>query len=74
MAEQAAELEKMNYSESYGNDYYEHDMAPAQEPVLNVTDEDIQRELDEIKQLDAKKRRLESRVTGMERDLGGLLR
>ena len=39
-----------------------------------VTDEDIAREEDEIRDLEKKKRELEERVSGMERDLGGLLR
>ena len=38
-----------------------------------VTDEDIERELEEIKDLERRKRALEDRVTGMERDLGGLM-
>ena len=41
---------------------------------IQVTEEDIQNELEEIAELEKKKRVLEERVSGMERDLGGLLR
>jgi len=39
-----------------------------------VTDEDLAREEEEIRDLEKKKKELEERVSGMERDLGGLLR
>lgn len=39
-----------------------------------VTDEDLAREEEEIRELERKKKELEERVSGMERDLGGLLR
>ena len=39
-----------------------------------ITDEDLAREEEEIRDLERKKKELEERVTGMERDLGGLLR
>ena len=39
-----------------------------------VTAEDIQKEEEAIRDLEIKKRTLEDRVSGMERDLGGLLR
>lgn len=54
----------------------EDDFSPvpvAQPDPPDVTDEDIERELAEIRELERKKRALEERVTGMERDLGGLL-
>lgn len=40
----------------------------------HVTEEDIRRENDEIRELEKKKRQLEERVKEMERDLGGLRR
>ena len=40
----------------------------------NVTEEDIRRENDEIRELEKKKQQLEERVKEMERDLGGLRR
>lgn len=39
-----------------------------------VTDEDLRCEEEEIGELERKKKELEDRVSGMERDLGGLLR
>ena len=43
-------------------------------PQFQITEEDIQRENEEIEELEKKRRLLEDRVSGMERDLGGLLR
>ena len=40
----------------------------------HVTEEDIRRENDEIRELEKKKQQLEERVKEMERDLGGLRR
>lgn len=73
-AEQSAQLEQMNLSHPYESDG--EDMlaeAPEPEPV-DVTDEDLERELEEIRELEKKKQQLEARVSGMERDLGGLMR
>lgn len=39
-----------------------------------ITVEDLEKEEQEIRELERKKRALEDRVSGMERDLGGLLR
>lgn len=61
---------------SYGDqdDDDNYTPAPGSHPETpTVTDEDIERELAEIKELEKKKRALEERVTGMERDLGGLM-
>ena len=46
----------------------------AEEASIPLTKEDLEREEEEIKELERKKRGLEDRVTGMERDLGGLMR
>ena len=69
--DQAAQLERMNRSDSYD---YHHGIENVQQQTLEVSDEDIERELQEIRELERRKRALEDRVTGMERDLGGLLR
>jgi predicted RNase H-like nuclease (RuvC/YqgF family) len=68
VAEQAAQLEQMNYKveedveiESYAR------------PV-EVTDEDLERELEEIRELELRKQMMEERVRAMEGDIGGLLR
>lgn len=39
-----------------------------------MTEEDLKREEENIKELEFKKRTLEDRVNGMEKDLGGILR
>lgn len=72
VATNTAELESMRHS--YDDD--EDSFLPAPEAhseALQVTDEDIERELAEIHDLERRKRALEERVTGMERDLGGLI-
>ncbi|KAL4786437.1 DASH complex subunit Spc34 [Aspergillus varians] len=67
-----AELESM--SRSYDDDYDDFDNRGSQNPeVTDITDADLDRELEEIRELERKKRSMEARVNGMERDLGGLL-
>lgn len=73
VSDQAAQLEQMNYSQSYNSDDNYHAQEPVQ-PANDATDEDIQRELEEIRDLEKRKRALEDRISGMDRDLGGLLR
>lgn len=46
--------------------------AATEDPEIIV--DDLQKEEEEIRELENKKRGLEDRVSGMERDLGGLLR
>lgn len=72
VAMNSAELEQM--SRSYGDDYDDYDIATISQPEIpDVTDEDIARELEEIRELERRKRVLEERVSGMEKDLGGLV-
>jgi hypothetical protein len=72
VAANAAELEQMRHS--YGDDENDYASMPTPQPdAPNVTDEDIERELAEIRELERRKRALEARVTGMDRDLGGLM-
>jgi chromosome segregation ATPase len=71
VATNTAELESMRHS--YDDDEDDFSPAPEAQPELEVTDEDIERELAEIQDLERRKRTLEERVTGMERDLGGLI-
>jgi type I restriction-modification system DNA methylase subunit len=69
VARNTAELEQMSHS--YGDEYddYDNSTTTAQE----VTDADIEREMEEIRELERRKRALEARVSGMEKDLGGLM-
>ncbi|KAJ5884966.1 hypothetical protein N7495_009476 [Penicillium taxi] len=71
VATNTAELENMRQSYEDDDQY-----APATVPrsdIPEVTDEDIEQELAEIRHLERRKRELEARATGMERDLGGLV-
>ncbi|EEH03592.1 conserved hypothetical protein [Histoplasma capsulatum G186AR] len=79
IAEQAAQLQRMNRSQDYSSDYDPAELETSTE-VLNaevsphVTEEDLRREILEIHELEARKQKLEERMTGMERDLGELMR
>lgn len=77
VARQARELERLNRPEDWEGDTI--DDGEAQEDEDNgeeivVTEADLRREEEEIKELERKKKELEDRVSGMERDLGGLMR
>ena len=78
VAKQTAQLTKMNGKKEGRNDYEEEDseeQGPDEAtPGFHITEEDLQKELIEIEELEKKKHLLEDRVSGMERDLGGLLR
>ncbi|KAI1939360.1 hypothetical protein LOZ66_002672 [Ophidiomyces ophidiicola] len=69
VADQAEQLERMNHLDAYESDEATQHAQPS---TVDVTDEDIQRERDEIAELENRKRVLERRVNGMERDLEGL--
>jgi len=74
---QVRELERMNRGERWEEDMEDEEDEEEEgggDFEVEVTDEDLRREEDEIRELEAKKRALEERVKGMERDLGGLLR
>ncbi|KAJ5692154.1 hypothetical protein N7462_001577 [Penicillium macrosclerotiorum] len=70
VATNAAKLEQMRHGYEDDEDEY---ASPSQPDIPEVTDAEIERELAEIRELERKKRSLEERVTGMERDLGGLM-
>ncbi|CAL5866541.1 uncharacterized protein PFLUO_LOCUS750 [Penicillium psychrofluorescens] len=71
VATNTAELAQMSHG--YGDDDDDYSVPVSQPEAPEVTDEEIQQELAEIQELELKKRALEERVTGMERDLGGLM-
>ena len=83
IAKQMIQLEKMNRSK-HGPGYADYDEENDDADVIEkngettqayvVTEEDLKREDGDIRELEKKKRTLEERVSGMERDLGGLLR
>lgn len=73
VATNTSELERMSHF--YVDEYDDCDTRGALQPdTVDITDDDIQRELDEIRDLEQKKRTMEDRVNGMDRDLGGLMR
>lgn len=83
VAKQQAQLTKMSKRASgeyddRGEDEDEKEDENVNEDMqaeeLHVTQEDLDREMEEIRLLEEKKRVLEERVSGMENDLGGLLR
>lgn len=75
VADQTAQLQAMNRPTSrtgYSDDGKAED--DAGEVSIPLTREDLEREEQEVKELERKKKGLEDRVEGMERDLGGLMR
>jgi hypothetical protein len=75
VAEQTTQLNRMNKpSEFEDEESGEEEEEPTVEPVPAMTAEELQQEQEEIEELERKKRALEERVSGMERDLGGLMR
>ena len=78
VSKQQSKLERLNKVSDFGShsqdedgDYDEQSMHQAEGP--SVTEEDLRLEEQEVRELEMKKRSLEERVTGMEKDLGGLL-
>ena len=75
--QQQSKLNRFNSGSGYENVDDELDgMAPESEPVSTriLTEADIEAEESEIRELEARKKALEDRVSGMEKDLEGLLR
>lgn len=79
VAHQTKKLSRMNRSKDgvNGNNEFngsEGELALVAGDHRRVTQEDLEKEADEIRELEKKKLALESRVRGIERDLGGLSR
>ena len=88
ISKQTGQLARMNRSKSFANGSDDDNDDDEQEDAsvgnthkvsemseeFQITAEDFKKEEEEIRELERKKRALEDRVTGMERDLGGLLR
>ncbi|KAI9815156.1 MAG: hypothetical protein M1832_005558 [Thelocarpon impressellum] len=76
VSRQTAQLDRRNrphdFDDEDDDDDYRADLDDG--GAAEITDEDLRREEEDIKELEKKKRALEDRVSGMERDLGGLLR
>jgi hypothetical protein len=74
VSKQQSLLERRNRSIEF-NDEAENDPRTINgDNTVMLTEQDFQNEENEIRELEAKKKALEERVSGMERDLGGLLR
>jgi predicted nucleic acid-binding Zn-ribbon protein len=79
IAKQTTQLDRMNRRDTHEEEDEPYDdpddgevqTLPEQVPI---TAEDIEREEEELRELEKKKRGLLDRVSSMERDLGGLLR
>ncbi|KAF1832407.1 DASH complex, subunit Spc34, partial [Decorospora gaudefroyi] len=72
LAEQQTQLGKLNRSRG---DFMDEDVNEAEEqpePPAPLTEQDLRREEDEMRQLERKKRELEDRVHSMSRDISGL--
>lgn len=68
-------MERINQAYDKDNDFdFAEQQPPQQQQDTHVTDEDIERELEEIRELERRKRTLEERMTGIDRDIGGLMR
>lgn len=75
----AKQSEALAGRKGYGNVEDEDDNEDQDEPMQDVaytamSAEDIEAEEKEVRELEAKKKALEERVAGMEKDLGGLMR
>jgi len=82
VSKQTGQLAKLKKSTSFGEESDDLDdgidsgttEVPAASEEAQNSVEDFRTEQEEIQELEKKKRALEDRVAGMERDLGGLLR
>jgi len=78
VANQSAQLRSMSRPSNFDAEDAEDDVfqnvAPQRMEEQRLTHEDIQREEESVRELERRKRTLEERVSGMEKDLGGILR
>jgi len=79
IAKQTSQLDRMNRRDTHRDDDEPYndpddDKLPTLPEQAHITAEDIEREEEEMRELEKKKRGLLDRVSSMERDLGGLLR
>ncbi|KAF2687892.1 DASH complex, subunit Spc34 [Lentithecium fluviatile CBS 122367] len=72
IAEQTEQLSRLNRSRGY--DDVEPDEVRVETVAPIMTDEDLRREEEEVRQLERKKKGLEDRVSSMGRDISGVLR
>jgi hypothetical protein len=70
LAEQTTQLSKLNRNRDFLDEEEEVEEEPPEAPPLS--EEDLLREEEEMRELERKKRALESRVQSMSRDISGL--
>lgn len=73
IADQAQQLSKLNKPRDYG-DNEDGDIEVEAPALEDFTLEDMRREEEEIAELEKKKKALEDRVSGMEKDISGVMR
>jgi hypothetical protein len=69
IAEQTAQLSKLSRS----REYVDHEPEGVENMTPVMTEEDLRREEEEVRQLERKKRGLEDHVNSMGRDISGFL-
>lgn len=77
MAEQNAKLTKLNKPRDFEEGSTEDPESPSRNdshPQVPMTEDDLKREEEEIRELERKKQGLEERVDSMNRDISGVLR
>ena len=74
IAEQAAQLSKLNKPRDYGSDYDGEEDLPEAPAFEDFTEEDMRKAEEEIEELERKKKGLEDRVSAMEKDISGVMR
>ncbi|KAF2115288.1 DASH complex subunit Spc34 [Lophiotrema nucula] len=74
IAEQAAQLSRSSRSRDYTEDEPDEEAEPEPPVFQPMTEEDLKREEQEVRQLEQKKKGLEDRVNSMGRDISGVLR
>ena len=72
IAEQTEQLSRLNRSRGYDDAPLEDLGVETTAPIM--TEEDLRREEEEVRQLERKKKGLEDRVNSMGRDISGVLR
>jgi hypothetical protein len=72
LAEQTAQLGRLNRNRDFDDDDDDGDIAEDAPEAPPLSEVDLQREEEEMRQLERKKRELEDRVHSMSRDISGL--
>ena len=76
VVKQASQLDRMSRPKTDDEEdhYNQEDNAYDEPEKTGFTADDLRHEEEEMRELEVKKRELEDRVSGVERDLGGLMR